>query len=125
MLEVVASVTLGATAISVVAAGFEGVLGPAPTLQANAWLFIMAVGSQIAGWILLSTYIHTLPVTLTSVALLLQPVLAMAWGGLLLKEPIGWPQVAGAGTVLVGVFFAHRAVVVGHRPAVDLSRTPG
>ena len=114
--ETMAAATLGGAIVAGTFAGFEGVAGPAPTLQANLWLLALALGSQVVGWVLLSSSIHRLPAALTSVALLLQPVLALIWGAVIFAEPLGAPQVGGAVLILVGVALAHRAVVQGTRP---------
>lgn len=109
-LEVMASATLGAALTTGIYAAVEGVAAPAGEWPADGWLILLALGSQVAGWVLLSSSIHRLPAALTSITLLLQPVLAMVWGGALLGEPVGPPQWLGAAIVLVGVAVAHRAV---------------
>ena len=109
--EVMGSATLGAAVVLLLATLPQGLAGPAPTLEANLWLLALALGSQVGGWVLLSSSIHRLPAALTSVTLLLQPVLALVWGALFLSEPVGVPQVLGAAIVLLGVAAAHRAVV--------------
>ncbi|MBW3664685.1 MAG: DMT family transporter [Actinobacteria bacterium] len=112
VLPSMASATLGATVVAFAFAAAQGVAAPPASLEANVWLVALALGSQVAGWLLLTSSIDRLPAALTSVALLLQPVLAMLWGALLLSEPIGPPQVAGAAIVLAGVAVAHRAARV-------------
>lgn len=114
-LEVIASATLGAAVLTGVFALFEGVAGPAPTPVDNGWMLVYALGSQVLGWLLITSSVHLLPASITAIALLLQPVLAMVWGATLLDEPIGRVEVAGAGVLLLGVVAAHRAVVVGQR----------
>jgi len=116
---VVGSATLGATAVMAVVAGFEGVAAPPPGFAANAWLVVLALGCQVGGWLLLGSSIHRLPAALTSVALLLQPLLTIVWGALLLDEDIGAVQFAGAAVVLGSVFLAHRAVVLGSRRTAE------
>jgi drug/metabolite transporter (DMT)-like permease len=101
--------TLGATLATFVPAAATGVAGPAGW-PADGWLLMLAGGSQVIGWLVLTTSIHHLPAAATSVALLLQPVLALVWGAVLLSEPLGLAQVAGAVTVLLGVGLAHRGV---------------
>ena len=108
--EIMSSATLGVTLLTGVVAAYEGVAGPAPTLEANAWLLALALGSQVFGWLLLASSIHRLPAALTAVSLLLQPLLAVIWGVTLLGEPIGPVQLAGAALLLGGVTLAHRAV---------------
>lgn len=109
------SLTLGATLATFVPAAATGVAGPAGW-PADGWLVVLAVGSQVVGWLILTTSIHHLPAAATSVALLLQPVLALVWGALLLGEPLGGAQLAGAATVLLGVALAHRGVVSARLP---------
>ena len=104
------SLTVGATAIMGAAAAGQGVAAPAGW-PADGWLITLALGSQVVGWLLLTSSIHLLPAAATSVALLLQPVLALVWGRLLLGEPLGLPQVGGAAVVLLGVAIAHRSVL--------------
>ncbi len=112
-LEVIASATLGAAILTGVSALFQGVAGPAATPADNGLMLAYAFGSQVLGWLLITSSLHLLPASITAVALLLQPVLAMVWGATLLDEPIGAVEVGGAATLLLGVIAAHRAVVVG------------
>jgi drug/metabolite transporter (DMT)-like permease len=107
--EVLWSVTVGATLVTGLAAAVEGVAAPAGW-PADGWLLMLALGSQVLGWLLLTSSIHRLPAAATSVALLLQPVLALVWGATLLGEPLGPAQLAGAALVLTGVAVAHQAV---------------
>ena len=101
----------GAAGAGVVAAA-TGTAGPAGW-PADGWLVALALGSQVLGWLLLTSSMHRLPVLATSVALLLQPTLAVVWGVLLLGEPVGAVQLALAGLLLAGVAIAHRAVAPG------------
>ncbi len=107
------------------AAAATGVAAPAGW-PADGWLVVLALGSQVVGWLLLTTSMHRLPALATSLALLLQPTLAVVWGVVLLAEPIGRTQLAFAGLLLVGVAVAHRAVTATGVPsAVDAYRLPG
>ena len=103
------SLALGGLVVTGAVAVVEGVAGPAGW-PADGWLLVLAFGSQVLGWLLLTSSIHLLPAAATSVALLLQPVLALVWGAALLAEPVGPPQVAGAAIVLLGVAIAHRSL---------------
>ncbi len=116
------SLTVGATAIMGAAAAGQGVAAPAGW-PADGWLLLLALGSQVVGWLLVTSSIHLLPAAATSVALLLQPVLALVWGRVLLDEPLGLPQVAGATVVLLGVAMAHRAIA-GTRVATPAAAAP-
>ncbi len=100
------ALTLGATLATLPVAASQGVAEPAGW-PADGWLVALAIGSQVVGWLLLTSSIHRLPATATSIALLTQPILALVWGALLLGEPLGPPQLAGAAVVLTGVVLAH------------------
>lgn len=69
----------------------------------------LALIAQAAGQSLIAYAMAHLPATVSSVGLLLQPVLAalFAWG--LLGEALGWLQFAGGVAVLVGIRIAQRA----------------
>ena len=101
--------SVGGAAGAGVAAAATGVVGPAGW-PADGWLVALALGSQVVGWLLLTSSLHRLPALATSVALLLQPTLAVVWGVVLLGEPLGATQLAFAALLLVGVAVAHRAV---------------
>jgi drug/metabolite transporter (DMT)-like permease len=101
--------TVGGALGAGVAAIPSGAAGPAG-LPADGWLLVLALGSQVVGWLLLTSSMHRLPVLATSVALLLQPTLAVLWGVLLLGEPVGPAQLLLAALLLAGVAVAHRAV---------------
>jgi len=101
--------SLGGAVGAGAAAAATGGVGPAGW-PADGWLVLLALGSQVVGWLLLTSSMHLLPALATSVALLLQPTLAVVWGVVLLGEPIGGTQVAFAVLLLLGVAVAHRAV---------------
>jgi drug/metabolite transporter (DMT)-like permease len=103
---VLLSLTVGSLLVTAPVAAIEGVAAPAGW-PADGWLIVLALGSQVVGWLLLTSSIHVLPAAATSVALLLQPVLALGWGAVLLAEPLGPAQLTGAGIVLIGVALAH------------------
>ncbi len=111
--------SVGGAAGSGAAAAVTGGVGPAGW-PADGWLVVLALSSQVVGWLLLTTSMHRLPALATSVALLLQPTLAVVWGVVLLGEPIGPVQVGLAALLLGGVAIAHRAVA---RPAAAAAHT--
>lgn len=77
-----------------------------PTWPAHAWLFILAVNSQVLAWLLISVSLPRLPALATSVLLLLQPVGSVLIGIALLDETPSVTQLVGVGLVLVGVTMA-------------------
>jgi drug/metabolite transporter (DMT)-like permease len=84
-----------------------------PGWPAFGWLLTLALTSQVAGWLLISSSLPRLPAAVTSVILLLQPVGAMTLAAVTLDERPGLAQLAGAVLILVGVVVA----TSGHRKA--------
>lgn len=77
---------------------------------AGGWaiLFGLALVAQVAGQSLIAYAMAHLPATLSSVGLLLQPVMAALFAWVLLGERLGLLQFAGALMVLAGIAIAHR-----------------
>jgi drug/metabolite transporter (DMT)-like permease len=67
------------------------------------WLVMLAIGSQVIGWLLIGTALPKLPVVETSVLLLGQPVFTVIWGVLLFDERLSVLQWTGSAIVLAGV----------------------
>jgi drug/metabolite transporter (DMT)-like permease len=78
---------------------------------ANGWLVVigLALVSQVFGQGLIAYGLAQLPAAFASVSLLVQPVMAAFWAWLLLAEPLGPVQAAGAAVVLAGIWIARRA----------------
>jgi drug/metabolite transporter (DMT)-like permease len=64
---------------------------------------LLAIGSQVIGWLLIGTALPKLPVVETSVLLLGQPVFTVIWGVLLFDERLSVLQWTGSAIVLAGV----------------------
>jgi drug/metabolite transporter (DMT)-like permease len=77
-----------------------------PDAAGIGWLVLLAMSSQVAGWLLISRSLPQLPAAVTSVLLLAQPVAALAIATVLLEEAPGFVQYAGSALVLVGVVVA-------------------
>jgi drug/metabolite transporter (DMT)-like permease len=77
-----------------------------PDLEAQAWLVLLALSSQVLGWLLISVSLPRLPAVLTSILLMLQPVSTVILGALLLSEEPSAVQLSGVAIVLAGVAFA-------------------
>ncbi|MGE0703850.1 MAG: DMT family transporter [Vicinamibacterales bacterium] len=75
----------------------------APHWPAHGWLVILALVSQVAGWMLIATALPRLPALETSIMLLLQPVFALMWGVLFFAERLSRIQWIGVAMVLGGV----------------------
>ena len=105
-----AAALLDATVIGGVGAAAAGVaLGNidfVPTWPAHGWLVVLALNSQVLGWLLISYALPRLPALVTSVLLLLQPVGAVLLGMVLLGETPSPLQLGGVGLVLIGIVVA-------------------
>jgi drug/metabolite transporter (DMT)-like permease len=93
---------IGCAAIGAVA----GDLDLAPSLAATVWLILLALSSQVVGWLLISATLPRLPAALTSVLLTLQPVLSVLFAAALVGETPSLLQLAGVALVLSGLLVA-------------------
>jgi drug/metabolite transporter (DMT)-like permease len=98
--------TLTGAAFSAVGGLFVGDLDWVPDLEAQAWLVVLALTSQVLGWLLISVSLPRLPAVITSIVLTLQPVSAVLLAAVLLSEAPSAVQLSGVGIVLAGVVFA-------------------
>jgi drug/metabolite transporter (DMT)-like permease len=96
-----------------VAAVFCVLLGPVsggidlvPSWPAHGWLALLALSSQVLGWLLISVSLPRVPAALTSVILLLQPVAAVVLSAAVLDERPSPAQLTGCLVVLAGVVAA-------------------
>jgi drug/metabolite transporter (DMT)-like permease len=90
-----------------------GDLDLTPSWAAIGWLILLALSSQVLGWLLISTSLPRLPAVTTSILLTFQPVCSVLFAALILSESPSWPQLAGAGCILLGLVTA----TVGRREA--------
>jgi drug/metabolite transporter (DMT)-like permease len=95
--------TLGMIAGALACAWFDPHFTFMPGLTATLWLVLLAIGSQVIGWLLIGTALPKLPVVETSVLLLGQPVFTVIWGVLLFDERLSVLQWTGSAIVLAGV----------------------
>jgi drug/metabolite transporter (DMT)-like permease len=118
--------TLSATACALVAGTALGELDLLPGWTATGWLVLLALSSQVLGWLLISISLPRLPAALTSVLLTIQPVGSVLLGVVLLSESPSHAQLAGVAVVLAGVTVANfrprSAAPEPARPARALAR---
>jgi len=94
-------------AIGAVAGGsLLGGLDLVPSWPAHGWLFLLAVTSQVLGWMLISISLPRLPAAMTSIILTLQPVGSMILGVVLLAEDPSLFQLLGVLVILAGISVA-------------------
>jgi drug/metabolite transporter (DMT)-like permease len=84
-------------------------LSAQPAWPAHGWLIVLALTSQVVGWLLISVSLPRLPAALTSLLLLVQPAGSVGLAIVLLDESPSALQLGGVGLVLAGVFIAARA----------------
>lgn len=100
------------TTITAVALLPVALLSPQPFLPADAagwWILVgLAVVTQIMGQGLIAYAFAHLPASLSSVSLLIQPVMATFFAWVLFKEPVGLAQYAGGAIVLAGIWLSKR-----------------
>ena len=96
-----------ASTVVVAAIGIAlGELDLVPHWEAQVWLLLLALSSQVLGWLLITISLPRLPAVLTSILLMLQPLLAVIFAALLVDERPSSLQLAGAGAILAGVLLA-------------------
>jgi drug/metabolite transporter (DMT)-like permease len=81
----------------------------APDWPGAGWLILLALTSQVLGWLLITSSLPRLPAALTSLLLTVQPVGSVALGALILAE-------APSGLQLVGVMLVLGGLIVATRP---------
>jgi drug/metabolite transporter (DMT)-like permease len=99
---------LGCAVIGVVV----GDLDLTPSWSATGWLILLALSSQVLGWLLISTSLPRLPAVVTSILLTFQPVCSVVFAALIIDESPSLLQLGGAGCILAGLVTA----TVGRRP---------
>jgi drug/metabolite transporter (DMT)-like permease len=77
-----------------------------PSLEATGWLVLLALSSQVFGWLLISISLPRLPAALTSVMLTFQPVCSVVFAALLLDESPSALQLVGAAGIVAGLVIA-------------------
>jgi drug/metabolite transporter (DMT)-like permease len=112
--------TLASTVCIVPVGLVIGDLDFTPPLEATAWLIVLALSSQVVGWLLITVSLGRLPTALTSVLLTLQPLLAVLFAALLIDERPSPLQLAGAAMILSGLLIAS----VGARRTRPLETVP-
>jgi drug/metabolite transporter (DMT)-like permease len=88
---------------SLAAALALGVDDLAPAWPSAGWLLVLALSSQVVGWLLISISLPRLPAALTSMILTVQPVGSVVLGVVLLGEEPTLLQLGGAACVLGGL----------------------
>jgi drug/metabolite transporter (DMT)-like permease len=83
-----------------------GDLDLAPSWSAQGWLILLALTSQVLGWLLITISLPRLPAVVTSVSLTLQPVCSVLFAAAILGESPSALQLVGAAGILSGLVIA-------------------
>lgn len=101
-----------ATATGLVGSSIAGiVIGDAhfvPVWPGAGWLLVLALTSQVVGWLLITVSLPRLPAAMTSLLLMIQPIGSMFLGALILGEHPSGLQITGVLLLLGAVVFATR-----------------
>jgi drug/metabolite transporter (DMT)-like permease len=98
--------TLSGAVFSAIGGIAVGDIDWVPGLESQAWLVLLALSSQVLGWLLISVSLPRLPAVLTSIVLMLQPVSTVFLGAVLLSEAPSAVQLVGVAIVVAGVAVA-------------------
>ena len=98
--------TAAAAVFALVAGLVIGDLDLTPAWPSYGWLLLLALSSQIVGWLLISVSLPRLPAALTSVLLTIQPVGSVLLGVVLLSESPSLLQLAGVACIFSGIVVA-------------------
>lgn len=98
--------TAAAAAVSIVVGASYGAVDLVPSWPAHGWLLLLALSSQVVGWLLISTSLPRLPAAVTSLLLLVQPVSAVVLAAVILGEQPSALQIAGVVVILSVVVYA-------------------
>jgi drug/metabolite transporter (DMT)-like permease len=83
-----------------------GDLDLTPSWSATGWLILLALFSQVLGWLLISTSLPRLPAVVSSILLTLQPVCSVVFAALIVDESPSLLQLGGAACILLGLVTA-------------------
>jgi drug/metabolite transporter (DMT)-like permease len=105
--------TAVATAAAIIAGLAVGEADLVPSWPAHGWLVVLALTSQVLGWLLITMSLPRLPAALTSVTLTIQPVGSVLLGVILLDEQPSALQLVGVVCILAGLLAIARRPRVG------------
>jgi drug/metabolite transporter (DMT)-like permease len=99
LLDATFAAALGCAAYGAVARDLDLV----PSWEATGWLILLALSSQVLGWLLISISLPRLPAALSSVLLTLQPACAVIFAAVLVDESPSPLQLTGVAAILAGL----------------------
>jgi drug/metabolite transporter (DMT)-like permease len=89
------------------------------TWPEHGWILMMALVTQVFGWLFITYALPRLPALETSTLILLQPMLAIIWARLLFDETLSWIQWLGVALILGGLLILNARGAVEPRSRPD------
>jgi len=96
-------VTITATATTLVGGLVIGDVDLVPVWPGHAWLVVLALTSQVLGWLVISTSLPRLPAALGSMLLTIQPIGSMILAAIIFAEAPSALQIAGVAALIAGL----------------------
>ncbi|MGH8875817.1 MAG: DMT family transporter [Stackebrandtia sp.] len=109
MLRDVVAVACAVCLSAVAAGGFAhgglspSALGLLPSWPAHGWMLLLALGPQVLGWLMITSALPRLPVAVSGLLLLLQPMIAMTLSMILLGEKPSTVQLTGCALLMLAI----------------------
>jgi drug/metabolite transporter (DMT)-like permease len=101
------AISSGTSAVVLLAGAYlTGEAVPLPDAPSLGLLVVLAVVVQISGWLFISKAMPHLPARISSLIILLQPVLATVWGVLIFAEQLNALDALGGMVTLVAIYAA-------------------
>jgi drug/metabolite transporter (DMT)-like permease len=101
-------VTLAAALTTLAGGLVVGDLDLVPSWPAHAWLVVLAVTSQVLGWLIISVSLPRLPAAHASILLTIQPVGSVILAAIIFAEAPTALQLAGVAALLAGLLAVAR-----------------
>ena len=98
--------TATATVVAIIAGLIIGDADLLPGWPGVGWLIVLAITSQVIGWLLIATSLPRLPAAITSLTLTIQPIGSLALAALIFAEAPSALQLAGVAVVLAAMIIA-------------------
>jgi drug/metabolite transporter (DMT)-like permease len=117
--------TVAGAVVSALAGVAWGDLNLVPWWPSVGWLVVLALTSQVVGWMLITISLPRLPAAITSLILMIQPIGAMILGAIIFGESPSALQLLGAGLVLCTVMAATAPARADAVSETDLAPGPG
>ena len=114
--------TATGAAVSIVVGLIIGDADLLPGWPGVGWLVVLALTSQVLGWLLITTSLPRLPAAITSLLLTIQPVCAVILAAVILSESPSGLQLVGVAVVLGAVIMATRPGATSHRLSEQVLR---